>query len=49
MAVTSVPVSSDLILVIDNGIGAVGQQLILNRAVRDLKPAEQIGYGGSAP
>lgn len=39
MAVTSVPVLSDLILVIDNGIGAAGQQLILNRAVKDVKPA----------
>lgn len=39
MAVTATPVSSDLILVMDNGIGSSGQALMINRAIRDVKPA----------
>lgn len=38
MAVTSNPVNSELVLVLDNGIGASGQQLIRNRAYGDVKP-----------
>ena len=38
MAITSNPVNSELVLVLDNGIGASGQQLIRNRAYGDVKP-----------
>jgi len=38
MAVTAVPVSSELVLVLDNGIGASGQQLVRNRSYGDVKP-----------
>lgn len=38
MAITATPVTSDLILVMDNGIGASGQQLVSNRSYRDVKP-----------
>lgn len=38
MAVIATPVTSELVLVMDNGIGASGQQLILNRIYRDVKP-----------
>lgn len=38
MAVTTTPVSSELVLVLDNGIGASGQQLIRNRSYGDVKP-----------
>ena len=37
MAVTTTPVNSELVLVLDNGIGASGQQLIRNRAYGDVK------------
>lgn len=37
MAVTTTPVNSELVLVLDNGIGASGQQLIRNRAYADVK------------
>lgn len=38
MAVTATPMTSDLILVMDNGIGASGQALSLNRTYRNVKP-----------
>ncbi|MDI9480324.1 MAG: DUF1659 domain-containing protein [Syntrophomonadaceae bacterium] len=38
MAVTTTPVNSELVLVLDNGIGSSGQQLIRNRAYGDVKP-----------
>lgn len=38
MAVTATPLTSDLILVMDNGIGASGQALSLNRTYRNVKP-----------
>jgi hypothetical protein len=38
MAVTATPVSSELVLVLDNGIGVSGQQLIRNRSYGDVKP-----------
>jgi hypothetical protein len=38
MAVTTAPVNSELVLVLDNGIGASGQQLIRNRSYGDVKP-----------
>ena len=37
MAVTTTPVNSELVLVLDNGIGASGQQLIRYRAFGDVK------------
>jgi len=38
MAVTATSLASDLILVMDNGIGASGQALSLNRTYRNVKP-----------
>lgn len=38
MAVTATSLTSDLILVMDNGIGASGQALSLNRTYRNVKP-----------
>ncbi|NMC28034.1 MAG: DUF1659 domain-containing protein [Syntrophomonadaceae bacterium] len=38
MAVTTTSLTSDLILVMDNGIGASGQALSLNRTYRNVKP-----------
>ncbi|MGE5391923.1 MAG: DUF1659 domain-containing protein [Deltaproteobacteria bacterium] len=37
MAITATPVGSELILVMDNGIGASGQQLVKNRVYSDVK------------
>lgn len=37
MAVTATPVSSDLVLVMDNGTGASGQQLTRNRVYSNIK------------
>jgi len=37
MAVIATPVSSDLILVMDNGIGASGQPLSTKRTYRNIK------------
>jgi hypothetical protein len=37
MAINASPVSRDLILVMDNGLGASGQQLTRSRSYRDLK------------
>lgn len=39
MAITANPVTTEIVLVMDNGIGASGQQLIRNRSYRDVKPA----------
>lgn len=39
MAITTNPVSSELILVMDNGIGAAGQQLVKNRIYPDVRSA----------
>lgn len=41
MAVISTPISSDLVLVMDNGIGASGQALVVNRVIKDVKPDAQ--------
>lgn len=38
MAVISTPVSSELVLVMDNGTGASGQALFVSRAIKDVKP-----------
>ncbi|MGI5879075.1 MAG: DUF1659 domain-containing protein [Syntrophomonadaceae bacterium] len=38
MAITTTPLGSELILVMDNGVGASGQQLTKNRTYRDVKP-----------
>ena len=38
MAVSSNIVSTDLVLVMDNGIGASGQQLFKNRSFKKVKP-----------
>ena len=38
MAITTTPLGSELVLVMDNGIGASGQQLTKNRTYRDVKP-----------
>jgi len=38
MAVTATSLASDLILVMDNGIGPSGQALSLNRTYRNVKP-----------
>jgi hypothetical protein len=38
VAIITAPVNSELVLVLDNGIGASGQQLIRNRAYGDVKP-----------
>lgn len=37
MAITTTPVGSELILVMDNGVGASGQQLVKNRIYTDVK------------
>lgn len=37
MAINEIPVATDLVLVMDNGIGASGQQLIINRTFKDVK------------
>lgn len=37
MAITTSPVGSELILVMDNGTGASGQQLVKNRVYTDIK------------
>lgn len=39
MAVNTTPVSSDLILVVENGTGANGQTLSQSRRYGDVKPA----------
>ncbi|KUG03212.1 hypothetical protein ASZ90_019311 [hydrocarbon metagenome] len=39
MAVTSIPVTSEMVLVMDNGIGASGQQLKKNRVYKYVKTA----------
>lgn len=39
MAITTTPVGSELILVMDNGIGASGQQLVKNRIYTDVRSA----------
>jgi hypothetical protein len=38
MAVNAIQLATDLILVMDNGIGAAGQQLSINRTYKDVKP-----------
>jgi len=38
MAVNSTPLSSELVLVMDNGTGASGQALFVSRAIKDVKP-----------
>jgi len=38
MAVISTPVSSELVLVMDNGTGASGQALFVSQAIKDVKP-----------
>lgn len=38
MPVNTIPVATDLILVLDNGIGSSGQQLIQNRIYKNVKP-----------
>lgn len=37
MAITTTPVGSELILVMDNGVGASGQQLVKNRIYADVR------------
>ncbi len=39
MAVITIPVTSEMVLVMDNGIGATGQQLKKNRVYRYVKTA----------
>lgn len=39
MAVTATPLSSDLVLVMDNGTGAGGQQLSIKRTFKSVKSA----------
>lgn len=39
MAVTATAISSDLVLVMDNGTGASGQPLSVNRVFRNVKTA----------
>ena len=39
MAVTSIPVTSEMVLVMDNGIGSSGQQLKKNRVYKYVKTA----------
>lgn len=41
MAVTTTPVASDLVLVMDNGTGASGQPLTQNRTFKNVKPAAE--------
>ncbi len=38
MAINSIQVATDLILQMDNGIGASGQQLSIARTYKDVKP-----------
>lgn len=38
MAVSTNIISTDLVLVMDNGIGASGQQLVKNRSFKKVKP-----------
>ena len=37
MAVNAIPVATDLVLVMDNGVGASGQQLSVSRTYKDVK------------
>lgn len=37
MAINSTPLASDLVLVMDNGVGASGQTLTKNRTYKNLK------------
>ncbi|NLW90782.1 MAG: DUF1659 domain-containing protein [Syntrophomonadaceae bacterium] len=37
MAISSTPLGADMILVMDNGIGASGQQLVKNRVYSDVR------------
>lgn len=37
MAVSAIPVATDLVLVMDNGVGASGQQLSVSRTYKDVK------------
>ncbi|NLB89282.1 MAG: DUF1659 domain-containing protein [Syntrophomonadaceae bacterium] len=37
MPVNTIPVATDLILVLDNGIGSSGQQLTQNRVYKNIK------------
>ncbi len=37
MAISAIPATTDLILVMDNGFGASGQQLSINRTYKDVK------------
>lgn len=37
MAVNAIPVATDLVLVMDNGIGVSGQQLSIARTYKDVK------------
>lgn len=39
MAITTTPIGSELVLVMDNGIGAAGQQLVKNRIYSDIRSA----------
>ncbi|MGR6837526.1 DUF1659 domain-containing protein [Syntrophomonas erecta] len=39
MATTAMPVATGLILVLDNGIGASGQQLTRDRIYNEIKPS----------
>ena len=39
MAITATPTATDLILVMNNGTGASGQQLTISRTFGDIKPA----------
>lgn len=39
MAISANIVATDLVLVMDNGLGATGQQLVKNRAFTKVKPA----------
>lgn len=39
MAVVSTPVATSLVLSMDNGLGASGQQLKINRTIHYIKPA----------
>ena len=38
MAVSATTISTDLVMVMDNGIGAGGQQLFINRSFKRVKP-----------
>ncbi|MGS0765305.1 DUF1659 domain-containing protein [Syntrophomonas curvata] len=38
MAVTATPIATDLVLVMENGTGASGQNLYVSRAFKDVKP-----------